>query len=123
MPKKILFVDDEPDARQLVTDVLKMEGYSVDTAVDGSDCLKKAEKTKYDLILLDIMMPGLTPKEIIKGIHVSKNNKDTKIAYLSVVDFPSEEKEGLLKQKNVVDYLQKPFDNERLISRIKNLVK
>ncbi len=57
--KKILVVDDEPDARELFLDMLSSEpAYEVSTAVDGVDALAKAEATKFDLILLDIVMPN-----------------------------------------------------------------
>ncbi|MCA9386988.1 response regulator [Candidatus Dojkabacteria bacterium] len=56
---KILVVDDEPDARDLFLDMLSAEGnYEVSTAVDGVDALAKAEATKFDMILLDIVMPN-----------------------------------------------------------------
>ncbi|MBT4805603.1 response regulator [Candidatus Woesearchaeota archaeon] len=117
MAKKIiLVVDDEADIRSSVKTILEKEGYEVITAVNGDDCLKKLEKGKPDLILLDIMMPGTPVREIVKKI------KDVKISYLSVVRTSEAEKEKLLGQKNIVDFIQKPFDIKDLVKRVKKLV-
>ncbi len=123
MTKKILVVDDEPDTRALVKAVLDVEGFETDEAEDGADALNKVKSKKYDLMLLDIMMPGLTPKEIIAGLSKIKNADHTKISYFSVVEFPSSEKKKLLSQKNVVDYIQKPFTNEDLVAKVKKILK
>lgn len=116
MAKKILVVDDEPDIRSSVKTILEKEGYEVITAINGDDCLKKLEKVKPDLILLDIMMPGTPVREVVKKI------KGTKIAFLSVVRTSDAEREKLLGQKNIVDFIQKPFDIKDLIKRVKKIV-
>ena len=72
MAKKIMVVDDEADIRSSVKTILEKEGYEVITAVNGDDCLKKLEKGKPDLILLDIMMPGTPVREIVKKIKEVK---------------------------------------------------
>ncbi len=115
MVKKILVVDDDEDIRNSVKTVLEKNGYRVITAVDGDDGLKKCEKEKPDLVLLDIMMPGTPIREIIPKM------KNTKLAYLSVVRVSEAEKENLLG-RNVRDFIQKPFDIKELIRRIKKLV-
>jgi two-component system, OmpR family, response regulator VicR len=116
MAKKIMVVDDEADIRSSVKTILEKEGYEVITAVNGDDCLKKLEKGKPDLILLDIMMPGTPVREIVKKI------KDVKISYLSVVRTSEAEKEKLLGQNNIVDFIQKPFDIKDLVKRVKKIV-
>jgi len=115
MPKKIMVVDDEPDIRQTVKTILTKNGFSVVTANNGDDCLKKVGKEKPDLILMDIMMPGTPVREIVPKI------KNTKIAYLSVVRTSEAEKEQLLKSKNIVDFIQKPFDVDELVKKVKKL--
>ncbi len=114
--KTIMVVDDEPDIRESVKTILERNGYNVVTAVNGDDLLKKLPKQKVDLILLDIMMPGTPVKEVIPKI------KGTKIAFLSVVRTSEAEREDLLKSKNIVDFIQKPFDIDELLSRVKKLV-
>ncbi len=116
MAKKIMVVDDEPDVRATVKTVLEKNGYNIITAVSGDDCLKKLKKEKPDLILMDIMMPGTPVREVIPKI------KGIKIAYLSVVRTSEAEKEDLMKSDNIVDFIQKPFDINDLLKRVKKLV-
>ena len=113
MQKTILVVDDEPDIRDSVQVILETNGYKVQTAVDGDDCLKKISEFKPDLILLDIMMPGTPVAEVINKI------KDIKIAFMSVVRISEARKKGLCKQENIVDFLQKPFNVSDLIDRVR----
>ncbi len=116
MVKTIMIVDDEPDIRETVKTVLEKNGYKVVTAENGDDCLKKLKESKPDLILMDIMMPGTPVKDVVPQI------KNTKIAYLSVVRTGEAEKEELLKEKNIVDFIQKPFDINNLLKRVKKIV-
>jgi len=117
MAKKILVVDDEPDIRESVKAVLEKNGFKVVTAINGDDGLAKWKKEKPDLILLDIMMPGTPVREIVPQM------KGARIAYLSVVRTSEAEKEDLMASKNVVDFIQKPFDIDELVKRVKKLVK
>jgi two-component system response regulator ResD len=117
MVKKILVVDDEPDIRETVKTVLEKNGYTVVTAVNGDDGLVKWKKEKPDLVLLDIMMPGTPVREIVPQM------KGAKIAYLSVVRTSEAEREDLMKSKNIVDFIQKPFDVVELVKKVKKLVK
>jgi len=116
MKKTILIVDDEEDIRETVRTIMEKEGYKVLVAVSGDDCLKQLKTEKPDLILMDIMMPGTPVREVVKKI------RGVKIAYLSVVRTSEAEKEELLGQKNVVDFIQKPFDVRDLAKRVKKLV-
>lgn len=113
MKKLVLVVDDEPDVRESVKMVLETNGYRVKEAIDVDDCLKKVKEDKPDLILLDIMMPGTPVSEVLKQI------KDIKIAFMSVVRISDARKQGLCKQANVVDFLQKPFSISDLLERVK----
>lgn len=117
MPKTIMVVDDEADNRTTVKAVLEKEGYKVVTAVTGDDCLKKVQAgEKPALILMDIMMPGTPVKDIIPKLS------PIKIAYLSVVRTSEAEKEDLMKSKNIVDFIQKPFDINDLVKTVKKIV-
>jgi len=115
--KKIMVVDDEPDIRASVKTILEKKGYKVVTAISGDDCLKQLKKEKPDLILMDIMMPGTPTREVVKKI------KDIKISFLSVVRTSEAEKEELMKQSNIVDFIQKPFDIDELIKRVNKILK
>ena len=116
MKKTILIVDDDQDVRESVKMILESNGYNVETAVDGDDCLKKLVKMEPDLILLDIMMPGKPVEEIIKNI------KDIKIAFMSVIRISEARKNGLCRQENVIDFLQKPFNVSDLLNRVELLL-
>jgi len=117
MAKTIMIVDDEPDIRTTVKAVLEKNGYKVVSAVNADDCLKKVNAgEKPDLILMDIMMPGTPVREIIPKLG------KVKIAYLSVVRTSEAEKEDLMKNKNIIDFIQKPFDINELLKRVKKLV-
>ena len=117
MVKKILVVDDEDDVRNTTKAVLDKEGYKVITAKNSDEGLEKAKKQKPDLILMDIMMPGTPVKEIVPKM------KDFKIVYLSVVRLSEAEKEDLVKSKNVVGFIQKPFDINELVKKVKGFLK
>jgi len=116
MGKHIMVVDDEKDNITTVKTALEANGYKVTSAKNGDDCLKKLKKEKPDLILMDIMMPGTPVREIIPKI------KGTKIAYLSVVRVSEAEKEDLMVSKNIVDFIQKPFDIDDLLKKVKKIV-
>ena len=118
MVKTILVVDDEPDIRESVKLILEKEGYNVIIAVNADDCLKKVQGSKkIDLILLDIMMPGTPVREIISKI------KNIKIAFLSIVRTSEAERENLLGEGTVVEFIQKPFDVKYLINKVGEIVK
>jgi CheY-like chemotaxis protein len=110
-----MIVDDQNDIRFSVKTLLEKKGYSVVTADNGNDCLKKLKKKKVDLILLDIMMPGMPIRELIKKI------KTIKIAFLSAVLMSDKEKKSLLRG-NIVGFIQKPASNDELINQIKMMV-
>jgi DNA-binding response OmpR family regulator len=112
----LMLVDDEADIRSTVKTLLEKNGYKVVTAVSGDDCLEKLKTVKPDLILLDIMMPGTPTPEVVKKI------KGVKVVFFSVVRVSDAEKENLLKNGNVVDFIQKPFDIKDLLNRVKKIV-
>ncbi|VVB58755.1 Chemotaxis protein CheY [Candidatus Anstonella stagnisolia] len=114
--KTIMVVDDEEDIRSSVKTVLERNGYNVITAINGDDCLKKLKTQKPDLILLDIMMPGTPVRDVVPQI------KDIPISYLSVVRVSEAERESLLGQKNIKDFIQKPFDIKELAAKVKKIV-
>lgn len=112
MGKTILVVDDEADIVATVRTVLEANGYNVISASNGDECLKILKGKKPDLILLDIMMPGLPAREVVRKV------KNVKIAYLSVVRVSPAERKEMMKGGNVVDFIQKPFDIADLVDRV-----
>ncbi len=71
--KKILIVDDEPDLRMMFKDILSTYGYQIDEAADGVECLEKMSKDKFDLVLLDLMMPRMDGMEALTRIKQDKD--------------------------------------------------
>jgi CheY-like chemotaxis protein len=122
MPKKIMVVDDEPSLRELVQAVLEAAGLEVITVESGKKCLEKLKTVKPDLVLMDMMMPGISGRETTEEIRKNSKTKTQKIIFLTVAQF-SEVGKQALKDLKVLDYISKPFDNEDLISRVKKALK
>jgi CheY-like chemotaxis protein len=118
---KIMVVDDEENLRELIKAVLGQEGFEVIDASSGQECLDKLKDEKPDLILMDMMMPGMSGRETTEKIRDNPDTKDLKIAFLTVARFSETGKETL-ENLNVLDYITKPFDNEDLVKRVKKLV-
>jgi len=114
---KVMVVDDEHDLREMIDIMMKKEGYITETAENGGDFLNKIDGFQPDIVTLDVMMPGLTTKEILQKLQ-EKTSKP-KIILLTVVRFSDEEKEKILQMGNVVDYVTKPFDFENLLNAIR----
>ena len=113
----ILVVDDDDGIRQLVKQYLNQKDYLVSTARNAEDALKKIKIIKFDLIVLDIMMPGKT------GLEFTNENKskiDTPILLLTAKGEASDRIEGL--EVGADDYLAKPFEPKELVLRINNIL-
>jgi len=118
--KKIMVVDDEKVLIELVKAVLEEEGFQVIGINSGEECLEKLEKVKPDLILMDMMMPGMSGRETTERIRKNPKTKNLKIVFLTVAQF-SEIGRDALKKLNILDYITKPFDNAELVRRVKKL--
>ncbi len=113
----ILVVDDDEGIRSLVKKYLNENKFLVTTANNSEDASKKVEIIKFDLIILDIMMPGKSGLEFIKDY---KKNLDTSIILLTAKGQPNERVKGL--EIGADDYLPKPFEPKELLLRIKNIL-
>ncbi|HIS87398.1 MAG TPA: response regulator transcription factor [Candidatus Caccenecus avistercoris] len=109
--KKILVVEDDVDIHNLIKNVLEKERYDVISAYSGTEALLLIEKKDLDLILLDLMIPGLSGEEIIKKV------KNIPIIVISA-KISSEDKVNALSI-GANDYITKPFDTNELLARIK----
>ena len=118
--KKIMVVDNEPDIVDLTRTVLEIGGYNVIPAYSGEECLKKLEKEEVDLILLDIMMPGMSGWDVFNRIN--KKSSDIKVAFMSVLEISDKRKQVLLDE-GLADYIMKPFDKDTLLNRVDNILK
>tara|TARA_B100001079_G_scaffold266906_1_gene274808 strand:+ start:77 stop:754 length:678 start_codon:yes stop_codon:yes gene_type:complete len=113
----ILVVDDDDGIRSLVKKYLNENNFIVTTADNAENASKKIEIIKFDLIILDIMMPGKSGLEFLKD---NKKKLDTPIILLTAKGEASERVEGL--EIGADDYLPKPFEPKELILRIKNIL-
>lgn len=110
----ILVVDDDEDIREIITMYLENEGYKVVLAKDGNQGLKYALSVSPDLIMLDIMLPGLDGIEVCQEL---RKEISTPIIFLSCKSTPGDKSKGLIAGGD--DYMSKPFDTEELIARVK----
>ena len=113
----ILVVDDDDGIRNLVKKYLNENNYLVTTASSAEDALEKINLIKFDLIILDIMMPGKSGLDFIKE---NQKKLETPIILLTAKGEPSERIEGL--EIGADDYLPKPFEPKELLLRIKNII-
>ena len=113
----ILVVDDDDGIRELVKQFLNQNNYLVTTAKSSEDALDKVKIIKFDLIVLDIMMPG---KSGLEFTNENKKKLDTPIILLTAKGEASERIEGL--EIGADDYLAKPFEPKELILRINNIL-
>ena len=114
MIMRILIVEDEKALALLVADRLKKEKYSVDISLDGEDGLYNALMDIYDLILLDIMLPGVDGIEILK--QIKKNNIKAKVIMLTAKSELEDKLLGFNEGAN--DYIAKPFHIDELVARV-----
>ena len=113
----ILVVDDDEGIRSLVKKYLNENKYIVNTANSAEDALDKIKIIRFDLIILDIMMPGKSGLEFIKE---NKKNLETPVILLTAKGQPDERVEGL--EGGADDYLPKPFEPKELLLRLKNIL-
>ena len=114
---KIMVVDDEQDIREMIDLMMKKEGFETETAFDGLNFLEKIDIFQPDIVTLDVMMPGLTTKEILEKLKEKKSNP--KVLLLTVVRFSEEEKRKIMNMGNVIGYITKPFEFDDLIKAVK----
>ncbi|MBY5935075.1 response regulator transcription factor [Tateyamaria omphalii] len=113
----ILLVEDELRVADFIRRGLGAEGWSVDHAADGEDALEHAASNVYDVILLDLMLPGIQGQDVCRKLRARKSS--TPILMLTALDSPEEKVEGL--RMGADDYLPKPFDFDELIARVEAL--
>lgn len=124
MGKKIMVVDDSFFVTKIVGEVLKEENFEVIVAHSGDEALNILKVEKPDLILLDMMLPGMTGRETCEKIREDPETEDLKIVFLTSASFSKQGFEELGKL-NVIDFIEKKFDNEDIIdfiSKVKKII-
>lgn len=116
--KKVLIIEDDKNILELEKDYLEIEGFEVDFSMNGEDGLLKALAKDYDLIVLDLMLPGLSGYEVCSQL---RKKKDTPILMVTAKVTTNDKVRGL--GLGADDYLVKPFDPAELVARVKAHIK
>lgn len=117
--QKILIADDEPDILEILEFNLGAEGYEIQTAKSGIEAIEKARSFNPDLIILDIMMPGLTGIEACKALRKMPEFSETLIIFLTALSDEKTEIAGL--ETGADDYITKPVSPKVLVSKVNSL--
>ena len=117
--QNILVVDDDDEIRDLLEFDLQQSGYNVETASNGLEGLEKALSNRYDLILLDVMMPKMNGFDVCKNIRKAKNS--VPILLLTAKGTINDKTEGF--ECGADDYLIKPFDIQEVLLRVRALMR
>ena len=112
----ILIVDDNPTNIQVLSDLLKEYGFKVLVAKDGESCLQRLEKIRPDLILLDVLMPGIDGFETCRRLKASPATREIPVIFMTALADPVDKLKGLTI--GAVDYITKPLQHEEAIARV-----
>jgi two-component system OmpR family response regulator/two-component system alkaline phosphatase synthesis response regulator PhoP len=115
----VLVVEDDPAIRELVSLHLKLEGYGVVPSADGAEALRLARAERFDLVVLDIMLPGLDGISVLGALRRDSANKETPILMLTARREEADKVLGL--ETGADDYLTKPFGVREFVARVKAL--
>jgi two-component system phosphate regulon response regulator PhoB len=119
--KSILVVEDDEDIQQLVSYNLVKAGFDVECAETGEEGLKKIEAGEPDLVLLDLMLPGVNGSEICRQLRISEEHRDLPVIMLTAKGEDADVVAGF--DLGADDYITKPFSPEILVSRIKAVLR
>ena len=109
-------MDDEPDIVEFISYNLKSKGYSISTARDGVEAIRKAKEVRPDLILMDVMMPNKDGIQAVKELRQIPDFQDTIIIFLTALNDEKSEIEGL--KTGAVVYIAQPIKRELLATRV-----
>jgi two-component system, OmpR family, alkaline phosphatase synthesis response regulator PhoP len=120
MPKEILIVDDEPGVVVAIQFLMEQQGYNALIAHRGEDALDMVYKYMPDLVILDIMLPGISGWEVCEIIRLNPDYRNMKIVFLTARGEEAEIARGLALGADA--YITKPFSNEKLITTVNALL-
>lgn len=116
-PSQILIVDDDPISRSICVEMLLSEGFKVDEATSGEEALRELEQCSPDLILMDVMMPGIDGFETVRHIKKKTSMGDVPVIFMTSLEQREDRVKGFAY--GAVDYLTKPAYREELLARIR----
>ncbi len=120
MVKEILIVDDEPNAVVPIQFLMEQQGYKVMTAERGEDALDLIYQYKPDLVLLDIMLPGIDGYEVCEIVRLNPNYRNVKMIFLTAKGREVEIAKGLALGADA--YITKPYSNAELVAKVKEIL-
>jgi two-component system OmpR family response regulator/two-component system alkaline phosphatase synthesis response regulator PhoP len=118
---RVLVVEDDPHIRELVELHLQLEGLTVVSVSDGNDALARARAERFDLIVLDLMLPGLDGVTVCRAVRRESRNSDVPILMLTARRDEADKVLGL--DSGADDYLTKPFGVRELVARVRALLR
>ena len=121
MPERILVVDDDRDICRSIEIVLRLEGYDVHIAYEGEQAVEEATRIQPDLVLLDMMMPGIDGYEVTKRLRHDPRTATASIIMLTARSLPADKVLGLTAGCD--DYIVKPFDPSELVARVQSALR
>ena len=116
--KRILLAEDDPQIARLVKFKLEREGFSVEWVEDGEDALTHVRHGQFDLLLLDVMMPGRDGFAVLKELRADPNYRDLPIVMLTA----RAAERDLQRGAGATDYIVKPFDPAHLVERVRAIL-
>lgn len=119
MSSRILFVEDEPGVVFVVSDLLRVDGHTVETTADGISGLQRATQERYDLLILDVMLPRMSGLELCHAVR--ERGFDGAIMILTAKGQISDRVRGL--RIGADDYVVKPFNSDELLARVGSLLR
>jgi DNA-binding response OmpR family regulator len=120
MPKRVLVVDDQPATVELIRDALVREGFSVVTARNGAECLRKVEAHQPDLVILDIVMPVMDGLKALRAIRSSPETENLPVIVLTVRTKETDVRAGWLAGADL--YLTKPCKIHDLVASVRRIL-
>jgi len=120
MPKEILIVDDEPGVVVALQFLLEQQGYNIMVATRGEDALDLIYKYKPDLVILDIMLPGIDGYEVCEIVRLNPDYRDIKILFLTARSDEVEIAKGLALGADA--YITKPFSNDKFVAAVNEVL-
>ena len=121
IPARILVVDDEDRNRRLLAAMLEAEGYSATEAADGAQALELARQSPPDLVLLDIMMPGMDGYEVARALKADAATQAIPVVMVTALDDRESRLRGL--EAGAEEFVTKPVDRNELRVRVRNLLR